>query len=525
MLKRFTWCLLICVVLFNPTISSESVSSAGLTGEPVQVKQPDDRFARVRRQIQEAVTKGEAPSIAVAVAVEGKIVWEEGFGWADKQKQVPATPNTRYPVASVAKPFVSTGLMILAERGLVDLSRPANHYLGSHSQLSGYAGDASGATLRHILQHRAGLPPHGQYIYQDENYNPPSIDETIRRYGILVNPPGERYTYSNLGYGILAHITARVSGKSYADFMRTEVFLPLGLTRTSIEIEPQLSGEAVTLYASDGSVIPYYVFDEWGSGRVWSTAHDVVRFGMFHLKEHLSDQMPILKDTTIDQMVNDNHTTGSAGGFYGTDWFYGLGWGGRNKSEYGYRWYGHEGGMPGVSAQLKLFPEKRIAIAVLSNGRQSLTYSLIDAIADTLLPDYSVMRKEDPTSGKRPAPKPFTPTEKLLGEWKGEIRTWGGSIPVTMTFQADTDVHIKVGDELKTLVNNVRFENGRFSGDCHGTLSTPDAKRYPHQLGLNLTLRGNILNGSASAVTVGDRFHYYLPSWITLTKRPRENGR
>ncbi len=350
------------------------------------------------------------------------------------------------------------------------------------------------------------------------------MDETVRRYGILVNPPGERYTYSNLGYGIIAHITARTSGKSYADFMRTEVFSPLGLTRTSIEIEPQLSQEAATIYASDGTVIPYYVFDEWGSGRVWSTAHDTVRFGMFHLKEHLPDQKPILKDATIDRMVNDNHTTGTVGGFYGTDWFYGLGWGGRDKSEYGYRWYGHEGGMPGVSAQLKLFPEKRIAIAVLSNGRQNLTYDLIDRIAESLLPDYAEMRKKDPTNGKRPTPKPFAPSQELLGEWTGELKTWSGTVPVTMTFQTDADVHIKVGDEMRTLVNNIRFENGRFSGECYGKIPTQDVMRFPHQIELNLTLRGNTLSGSASATTTGRRLHYYLPSWITLTKPPRTNG-
>lgn len=490
----------------------------------LQAGQVDGRLINVRRQIQQAVEKGEAPSIAVAVAVEGKIVWEEGFGWANKERRIPATPHTRYPIASISKPIVATGLMVLVERGLADLNRTANAYLSSHGQLTGYAGNASAATLRQLLQHRSGLPRHEQFFYEDENYNPPSVDETIRRYGIIVNPPGERYTYSNLGYGIIAHITARASGKSYADFMQTEVFAPLGLARTSIEIETRLSRDAAEIYGSDGKAIPYFVFDDWGSGRVWSTAHDVLRFGMFHLKEHLPDQKPILKDASIDLMVSDRHTTGSAGGLYGTDWFYALGWGGRDKSEYGYRWYGHEGGMPGVSAQLKLFPEKRIAIVVLSNGRQGLTYSLIDTIADALIPDYAEMRKRDPINSPRQSPAPFTPTKELLGEWKGEIKTWAGVIPVTMTFQNDADVHIRLGDEMKTLVNAVRFDNGRLSGNCYGTVLTPDATRYPHRLTLNLTLRGSALTGSIAAETVGSRYHYYLPSWISLTRQQRTGG-
>lgn len=70
----------------------------------------------------------------------------------------------------------------------------------------------------------------------------------------------------------------------------------------------------------------------------------------------------------------------------------------------------------------------------------------------------------------------------------GEIKTWSGSVPVTMTFQADADVHFKVGDQMRTLVNNIRFENGRFSGECYGKIPTQDVMRLPHTLELNLTL-------------------------------------
>lgn len=140
---------------------------------------------------------------------------------------------------------------------------------------------------------------------------------------------------------------------------------------------------------------------------------------MFHLKACLPDQTPVLSDASIDQMVSDNHTTGAPGGYYGTDWFYGLGWGGRHASQYGPRWYGHEGGMPGVSAQLKLFPDQRLAIAVVSNGRQDFTYRLVDRIADVLLPDFAAMRANEPTNQPRP-PARFAPGS-LVGAWTGEL--------------------------------------------------------------------------------------------------------
>ncbi len=490
--------------------------SAPLFKSKVSAQPSRTRFEGVRRGIQQAVEKGEAPSIAVAVAIEGKIVWEEGFGWADIEKRISATHHTRYSIASVTKPFTATAIMILAQRGLVDLNRPVNDYLDKTAQLTGYAGNASQAIVRHLLQHRSGLPEsHAQFFYADEKFTKPSMDDNIRHYGILVNPPGERYGYSNLGYGILEHIIARVSGKSYEDFLQTEIFLPLNLTKTTVR---PLKNATAIIYDGNKTPIPFYDFGHRGASAVYSSVHDVVRFGMFHLKAHLSDQKPILTDATVDQMVNDNHTTGIVGGLYGTDWFYGLGWEGRDQSEYGYRWYGHDGGMPGVSAQLMLFPEKKIAIVVLSNGRQDLTYKLIEKIADVVLPDYPEVRKKDPINGVRPKPKPFAPNAELLGEWKGEIKTWNGVVPVSMTFQPDTDVHITVGEEMKMLVNYTRFENGRFSGYCNGAISTPDAVQYPHYLRINLTLRDNTLSGAVVAETSGSRSHYQLPSWIKLTK-------
>ena len=105
---------------------------------------------------------------------------------------------------------------------------------------------------------------------------------------------------SNLGYGIIAYITSHVAGRPYADFMRTEVFEPLGLTRTSVQIEAQPKVTAAVSYTEEGERLPYYVFDEWGSGRVFSTAHDLALFGSFHLKRRslVSDRSSVLPRST-----------------------------------------------------------------------------------------------------------------------------------------------------------------------------------------------------------------------------------
>src|SRR5688572_25600381 len=152
-----------------------------------------------------------------------------------------------YSLASISKPFTATGLMILVQEGRINLDRPVNEYLGK-AKLRVRVGAAREATLRRIANHSSGLPLHVQFFYRDTPRRPPSMDETILRYGNLVTAPGERFQYSNLGFGILDYVIERVSGKTYLDFMREEVFLPLGLTRTSVHIGPGLDPFASARY-------------------------------------------------------------------------------------------------------------------------------------------------------------------------------------------------------------------------------------------------------------------------------------
>jgi CubicO group peptidase (beta-lactamase class C family) len=198
-----------------------------------------DQFDGLRESIRRQLVETEAPSIAVAVAKNGRIVWEQAFGWADREKRIAADEHTMYSLASISKPITATGLMTLVQAGKINLDHPVNEYLGN-AKLRGRAGDAAQATVRRVANHSSGLPLHYQFFYADEPYRPPSMDETILRYGNLVTAPGEKYEYSNLGFGILDYAISRVSGKPYEDFMREEVFLKLGLTHTSVGIGPGL---------------------------------------------------------------------------------------------------------------------------------------------------------------------------------------------------------------------------------------------------------------------------------------------
>ncbi len=335
-------------------------------------------FAAVRAYINKTITEKQLPSVSVAVAKDGKIIWEEAFGWADREKMIPATPGTVYALASLTKPYTSTGVMELVEQRKIDLDRPINEYLGS-APLTAIVGDASGATVRRVLCHTSGLPIHSVNLLGNGDQVPPMAD-TIRRYGTLVNPPGQYFDYSNLGYGAMGYMTALVSQLDWKDYMRDRVFLPLGLFHTSVGIGPGLEDYAVARYDNGNRRLPAFAADTPGASTIWSSVHDVVRFGMFQ--------------PTLD-LMKEPATGGvpSAGTMLGRK-SYGLGWF-IDPDDHGYTVLSHEGAGFGATTTLEIFPTEDLAIVVLINQGivEDDLVDIVQHLAAAILPKYAAALK------------------------------------------------------------------------------------------------------------------------------------
>jgi CubicO group peptidase (beta-lactamase class C family) len=357
-----------------------------------------------------------------------------------------------------------------------------------------------------VMSHTAGLPLHYQFYYENQPYPVVSNDETIARYAVLVNPPGEVFEYSNLGYGVLDHIIARTSGMDYVDFMRANVFIPLGLTRMSVGIGPGLEPYVAQRYDRRQRRIPFYDFDHRGGSAVYASAHDLLRFGMFHLKDHLSDQRKILTDSTIDAMQQPVAPA-----------TYGLGW--ILAEREGLRTVSHTGGMPGVQTGLTLYPTEHVAVVVLMNTVAEVP-RIGREIERVLLPRYADARRRSDTAQPPAATTArFTPPNELVGEWAGTLRTWERTLPMKLVVQTDGDVHVSIDGGLETVLNQVRWQGNQLEGRFAGTIPTSDASRWPHNVELSVRLRGGTLNGMAAAETTTDPVYFALSSYVALSRR------
>jgi CubicO group peptidase (beta-lactamase class C family) len=462
-------------------------------------------FQPVADSIKQELTEQALPSLAVAAARDGEIVWEDAFGWADRENRIRATIHTPYSLASISKPITTTALMTLVEQRKLDLDKPVNDYLGN-AKLKAIAGSADDATIRRIANHTSGLPLHYQFFYADEPYARPSMDETIRRYSNLVRMPGERIQYSNLGYGLLDYIIARLSGRSYASYLREAVFTPLGMFRSSVDLTPELEPYQAIRYGGDGVRYPFYDFDHPGGSAIYASAHDLVRFGMLHADCLMSDQKQILSTSTLEAMRIP--TSQAAATPPRDESGFGIGWHSETDTD-GVRLISHSGGMGGVTTTLLIVPQLRVVVAALANAACGLPHRAADEMLAIIQPEFGAKRKakRDAQAAEREKQKSaqsnitFKPGKELIGEWVGAVETYNGAIPLTIRIKSTGDVHIQLGSQLKALVNDVKFQDEELKGVFVGDIGTEDANRRPYRLHLDLKLRGETLNGCVIAVT------------------------
>lgn len=465
----------------------------------------EEQFSDVKSRIRREMLESGIPSVAVAVARDGEIVWEEAFGWADRERMVPATVHTLYCLASVSKPYTATGVMKLVEQGKLDLDKPINDYLHRDGQLKVRIGDPDEVTVRRVANHTSGLPRHCNFFREDELRTKPRMEETIRRYGNIVTPPGERYCYSNLGYGILDHLIERVSGMSYSDFLRREVFLPLGMTRSAVELIPELTELAAARYNEEGLPSPETDCDHRGASTVYSSVRDLVRFGMFHLRQRQPDQKPVLSDEGIEAMRGQTAPMGRVSPSdpnLRPQSSYGIGWV-VDDDELGYR-ISHGGGMDGVATKLLLMPREGVVVAAVANKFKPLPYTIERDILSALLPGYADKFAAHDARKARATPEPpdsgLAAVPELIGDWSGTVHTYQEDLPLTLSFKPSGDIHAQLGTQLTTLVNDAKFDEGCLTGKMAGNVCTEDTTRYPyhpfHHLELDLKLRDGVMNGA-----------------------------
>src|SRR5688572_25855884 len=192
---------------------------------------PADAAARVD-QVFARWNSRETPGCAVGVARNGETVLARAYGMADLEHDVAATPATIYEAGSVSKQFTAGAIMLLAQQGKLSLTDDVRKYV---PEVPDYG---TPITIRHLLNHTSGLRDWGSvagiggWPRGNRMHTHAHMLDIVSRQRALNYPPGSAYSYTNSGYNLLAVIVDRVSGMTFAEFSKQNIFQPLGMTRT-----------------------------------------------------------------------------------------------------------------------------------------------------------------------------------------------------------------------------------------------------------------------------------------------------
>jgi CubicO group peptidase (beta-lactamase class C family) len=350
------------------------------------------------RRLARAQAEHRVPGLTAAVFRGDDLVWSRALGLADVETGAAVTPAHAFRIGSVTKTFTAVCVMQLREQGAVDLDEPLRRYVPEAPV---------GPTVRQALAHMSGIqrePPGDVW----ETMVMPGREELLARLedAEQVLRPGERWHYSNLAFGLLGELVARLAGGSYPDALRRGVLDPLGLARTALTpLQPVARGYLVDAYADGVSLEPEVEMVETTAalGQLWSTATDLCRYGAF-LADGCDGVLPraaLDEMARVQTMVDHERWT--------------VAWGlGLELVRVGERLYaGHGGAMPGFLASLMVCRQERIGAAVLVNSGaqvpiEKIALDLAELACAALPPDPESW---SPDGG---APEELRP---LLGRW------------------------------------------------------------------------------------------------------------
>lgn len=338
-----------------------------------------DRAVRINARVNTEMKRLGIPGLSIAIATDDQLAYSRGFGTADVENQVPATSETVYRTASIAKSFTAVAVMQLAEQNKLDLDRNVDEYF------SAFPKKKWPITARLLLAHMAGVR---HYARPNESLNTRhyfDVQSALRTFADdpLLFEPGTDFRYSSFGYNLLGALVEQASGKDFNAYLQSAIFRPAGLKSTRPDnhfaIIPHRARGYIRLDDMDDDKLPAAVTRSMKPGNLYnaplhdtsvkvpggglvSTAPDLVRFAS------AVNRGELLKPESLDAMWKPQHTKSGAKSDYG------LGW--RIYNHQGNRIVGHSGGQSGVATFFMLCPEKHAAAAVMCNLQRANLQSL-----------------------------------------------------------------------------------------------------------------------------------------------------
>ena len=422
-----------------------------LKAQPVYTpeKRIDSLFSRYTSQ---------TPGVAVAIVKDGKIVFEKGYGMADLENDVPITPQTVFHVASVSKQFTAFSIYLLENEGKISFEDDIRKYI---PELPDYG---TPIKIKHLLAHTSGLRDQWSILTLagwrfDDVITTEQILKLVSNQKNLNFEPGGQYNYCNTGYTLLAEIVHRVTGLSFSDFTKKNIFEPLGMSSTQFyEDFQKIVKRRANSYEKTDNV--YYHkrlnYSNVGATSLMTTVEDLSKWV-------LNFENPKVGNARLIQSFNEpsylNNGKKAVSNIIDGDTLYHAK--GQLIRDYrGVRIFKHGGHDAGFRAFLGRFPEKHFAIITLSNDEHYEIFKTGLEIAGFYL-------KND-LQEKKTSTLPPASTDKPVADFHSSLKDFEG---IYHSEELTTDYQVKVKGEKLVMqhrrlsdIELTRTGENKFSG-------------------------------------------------------------
>lgn len=314
------------------------------------------------------------PGVSLAVIKDGQIILAKGYGLANVEHQIPVRPETIFQSGSMGKQFTATAVMLLMEDGKLAVDDKISKYFLNTPE------SWQNITIRHLLTHTSGMTDYPRDFDFRRDYTEDELYERAKAIPLAFQP-GEKWSYSNLGYVMLGILIHKVSGKFYGDFLQERVFKPLDMSTARVISEADIIPNRAAGYRLDRDnqlknqnwVSPS--LNTTADGALYMNVYDMAKWDAALYTEKL------LKRSSLEQMwtpvkLNDGKTHP-----------YGFGWAiGEVK---GHRYVQHGGAWQGFKAQIIRYLDDKFTVVLFANQTRANQSKLAQGVAALFNPEYA----------------------------------------------------------------------------------------------------------------------------------------
>jgi CubicO group peptidase (beta-lactamase class C family) len=313
-----------------------------------------------------------AAGMSIVVVDNDNIVYEKGFGFADKEQGIPVKSSTLFHIGSITKLFTGISIMQLAQKGLIDIDAPIQTYLPDFS-IKYHVNKRQMITIRSIMAHQSGI--FGDKITMEDGSQYPAED--FRMFPLYSQneyapyDPNYITAYSNFAVSLLGLIIERVSGQKYEKYVHDHILKPCGMDESGFDPVNEQPALLAKGYDAEGNLSPYYYINDNPAGFLASNSNNMAKFIKMILDNGSIQKKCILNPATLQYMYRNQsiYLPMSLYDQYSSPYTFGLSWMLQNHSlDYMGKVVGHGGNLPPYNSNLLIAKDKNLGVFVTANS-------------------------------------------------------------------------------------------------------------------------------------------------------------